>query len=99
MHKVIFRSTRPNTTINFFQATDDYKKLIEVEKRNGKLLQESISYVDNDLTERCVLLWTAVEDVINFNKQKDVQEFHAARYKHNIANNIILNVIGETYNE
>ena len=99
MHKVIYRATRPNKTVNFFPINNIFRQVLEDEKSKGTLLEESISIVEDFLVERLVLVWRSIEDVIAFNKNPKVFEYYKQKGIYNKQNRIIMNVIGETYSE
>ena len=99
MHKVIYRATRPNATVNFFPINDIFRQVLDNEKAQGSLLEESVSIIEDNLVERFVLVWRSIEDVITFNKNPSVIEYYKQKGIHNKQYRIITNVIGETYSE
>lgn len=99
MHKVIFRSIRPNTTVNFFPIDASFRQALDKEKEQGNLLEESTSIIENSTVERFVLVWNRLEDVIAFNKHPSVIDFYRRKGIYNKQHNIVINIIGETYSE
>lgn len=99
MYKIIYRSTRQDLDLNFLPKPQSFLDLIETEKSNGSLLEESSTIEDDGYTERYMLLWNKLDSLSQFNKQKAVTDFLKSLFEYNRKNNIYTNIIGEEYDE
>ena len=99
MYKIIYRSTRQDLDLNFLPKPQSFLDLIETEKSNGNLLEESSTIEDDGYTERYMLLWNKLDSLSQFNKQKAVTDFLKSLFEYNRKNNIYTNIIGEEYDE
>ena len=99
MYKIIYRSTRQDLDLNFLPKPQSFLDLIETEKSNGSLLEESSTIEDDGYTERDMLLWNKLDSLSQFNKQKAVTDFLKSLFEYNRKNNIYTNIIGEEYDE
>lgn len=99
MYKIIYRFIRPNVNIDFLPFSETYKNLLSIEKIENRLLDESITLVENSLVQRHMLLWNDIESLKNFNKNEEIIKFNKRLIEHNKTENIKVNIIGEEYDE
>lgn len=99
MYKIIYRSTREDLNSNFLPKPQFYTDIIQNEKSNGRLLEETSTIEDDGHTERYTMLWDSVDSLARFNKNPVVNNFILSLFDYNTKNNIYTNIIGEEYNE
>jgi hypothetical protein len=99
MYKIIYRSTREDLTLTFLPKPQPFTDLIDLEKSQGRLLEVSSTLVDNNYTERYLLLWDSLSSLSQFNKNPIVIDFLKNLFEYNRRNKIYTNIIGEEYDE
>lgn len=99
MYRLIYRSVRPSTDVNFFPFSDRYTFLIKQEIDNLRIVQEQVEILDSGLTQRYEIIWDSFESSQNFNKNLSVREFYKQWAEYSNKNNISLNIISELYYE
>ncbi len=99
MYKIIYRSTREDLNLNFLPKPLPFINLIDLEKSQGRLLEVSSTLVDDNHTERYLLLWDSLSSLSQFNKNPIVIDFLKSLFEYNKKNKIYTNIIGEEYDE
>ena len=98
-YKVTCRTVRENKLVPFYQRPGSLKNIVLSEKKDGRLLHESIHISDDLLVRRYVAIWRSAEDLTNFNKLPEIQSYVRKKRYYEQENNQSTNIIGEDIDE
>lgn len=79
---------RPNTSINFFNAADEFKQLKQTYVTAGKLDDLGFEMSNNNLTKTWTLVFTTDEDYLNFKSDGHQHTYWNNLLSHNTSNSI-----------
>lgn len=79
---------RPNTSINFFDAADEFKQLKQTYVASGKLEDSGFEMSNNDLTKTWTLIFTTDEDYFDFKSENIQHTYWVNLLSYNTSNSI-----------
>lgn len=75
MFKVTYKTTRPTTKTLFFPRSKEMEELVKQVKANGQLLEDTIVFSDDKLSQTYTVTWISKEALDFFNNNETVIEF------------------------
>lgn len=99
MYKVIYRTSRESKAVAFYVRPDNVLKLIQEEKKQGRLLTEYIAISEDGLVKKYVGIWRDKGCLESFNQQDEVKQFVKRKVLYDQSVGNITNIIGEEINE
>jgi uncharacterized coiled-coil DUF342 family protein len=79
MYRVIYRSTRLNKEISWFQKDHKVKEIIEKFKQNKKLIYENFVLSEDELTGYYTSIWEDKDSFNEYLNESDVLEWRMTR--------------------
>lgn len=79
---------RSNTSINFFDASDDFKQLKQTYITSGKLDDHGFEMSNNDLVKTWTLIFNTSEDYISFVNEEVQNTYWSNLLSYNASNSI-----------
>ena len=87
--KIQFTETRPNTSVNFYVASDEIKNHIKTTYLDtGKMLSRNSVFSSDNLQRIRTLIFSNKESWEEFDNDDVISDIRAARLSHNTSNNI-----------
>jgi hypothetical protein len=75
MFKVTYKTTRPTTKTLFFPRSKEMEELVTQAKTTGQLLEDTMVFSDDKLSQTYTATWISKEALDFFNSDETAKEF------------------------